>query len=383
MNYNTPGGDKEDSGRFKITHSEGGASWGITNKGNSKPPPRGLSLGWSNAAVNNLKSFLRSVLISKLDGVAYEFTATFRDCPETPAAMHRVRRAFLKRLERRSLLRYIWVCEFQKRGVPHFHFIFYFNSERDKKELLEAWLIVARQYEVKEVGLSCQKVHNLRGYYEYMSKHTARGITHYQRQKHNMPKEWRGRQPKMWGYSLAESWPVGENVDITELPLFARFRRAVRFQEIARVRGVIVAAVGSHFAHWSLPRAERKRHMIQTGMENISKQKRKTKNPERALVAAVKEFLGSWGQVIFMRGLHKHTVPKSVYMHHKNAGKPIPKKWLIEYSKRRGGSLFCKNSASLVKSAKSSAPDYVIRVKNFQTSFGIMDNAASSMETKQ
>ena len=379
MYYNITG-DKEvvPSGRFKITHGEGGLCYGITNKGNSKPPPRGLSLGWSYAAVKNLKAFLRSVLISKLDGVAYEFTATFRDCPSSPEAMHRVRRAFLKRLQRRQLLRYIWVCEFQKRGVPHFHFILYFNSERDKKALLDAWLIVAREYNVKEVGLSCQKIHNLRGYYDYMSKHTARGIKHYQRQKHNMPKEWRGRQPKMWGYSLAESWPVGENVDITDLPLFARFRRAVRQQEIARVRGVIVAAVGSHFAHWSLPRAKRKQKMITTGILNLHSQK-----SGRSLVAAVKEFLGSWGQVVFMRGLHKHTVPKSVYAHHKNVGKPIPKIWLKEYSKRRGGSLFCNNSASLVKSAKSSAPDFVIQVKHFQTSFGIMDNAASSMEKKQ
>ena len=360
MDYTTShNSTKTDNARYKITRGEGGLCYGITNKGNSKPPPRGLSAGWSSAAVKNLRAFLRSVLISKLDGVAYEFTATFRDCPATPAAMHKVRRAFLKRLQRRSLLRYVWVCEFQKRGVPHFHFILYFKDERSKKELLEAWLFVASDYKVEAVGLSCKKVHNLRGYYKYLAKHTARGIKHYQRQRKHMPKEWRGRCPKVWGYSLALSWPVGENIDIEYLPLFARFRRAVRSQELARVRGVIVAAVGSHFAHWHLPRSKRKEQLQADGIQNIMRQKR-----GRALSAAVKEFIGSWGQVIFMRGLHKHTVPKSVHQYYKKQKKRIPKASLQEYSKRRGGSLFCNNAESLFNAAVYGMPESVVKYNN-------------------
>ena len=359
MDYSTHHITDRNPSRFKITRGEGGLCYGITNKGNSKPPPRGLSAGWSYAAVKNLRAFLRSVIISKLEGTAYEFTATFRDCPDTPTAMHKVRRAFIKRLQRRTLLRYVWVCEFQKRGVPHFHFIFYFKEEQNRKELLEAWLIVAREYKVKKVGLSCKKIHNLRGYYKYMVKHTARGIKHYQRQRHIMPKEWRGRCPKVWGYSLAASWPVGENINITDLPLFARFRRAVRLQELARVRGVIVAAVGSHFAHWHLPRWQRKEQLQATGLHNITKQKR-----GRALPAAINEFIGSWRQVIFMRGLHKHTIPKKVYQHYKGQKKQIPKKWLREYSQRRGGSLFCDNAESLFKAAVYGMPESVVKLHN-------------------
>ena len=341
MNYNTleTKNPPTSSGRHTFVGGEGGLKLGVSNKGNPKPPPRGLDQGWSKASSNNLKSFLHSVLISKLDGVAYEFTATFRDCPETPTAMHRVRRAFLKRLQRRGLLRYMWVCEFQQRGVPHFHFILYFSKEQNREELRLAWLCVARDYNVKSVGLSCKSIHNYRGYCDYMHKHTARGIKHYQRQKQNMPEVWRGRSPKMWDYSRADSWPVEVNKQEFDTPLFACLRRLVRFQEMGRVRSVLVSAVGSHFAHWNLPRAERKKKLIADGLKNITKTKK-----GRSLNAAVVKFMGFWGQVIYLRGMHKHTIPKSVYKHHKNAGKPIPKKWLKAYSERRSVSLFCDNS---------------------------------------
>ena len=340
MNYNIK--DKEEaaftSGRYTYFGGEGGLKLGVSNKGNPEPPPRGVSQGWTYSAVRNLKEFLYSVLISKLDGIAYEFTATFRDCPETPEAMHRARRAFLKRLERRGLLRYMWVCEFQQRGVPHFHFILYFSGEQKREELLSAWLSVARDYNVKSVGLSCKKIHHLRGYYDYMTKHTERGIKHYQRQRSSMPKVWRGRCPKMWGVSRCGSWPVDAKKRKMNLPLFACLRRLVRFQEIARVRNIITEAVGSHFAFWNSPRHIRKLKMLASGFQNIGAQKR-----GRAVVAAINQFKGAWGQTIFLRGLHKHTVPKSVYNHHKKNGKKIPKDWLKEYSKRRSVSLFCPN----------------------------------------
>ena len=246
------------------------------------------------------------------------------------------------------MLRFVWVCEFQKRGVPHFHFIVYFPTEQNTKNIKEAWLAVSKHYRVLDCGVSCQKIHNLRGYYEYMAKHTARGINHYQRQKQNMPPEWQGQMPKMWGYNTGGAWPVNEDIDITALPLFATLRRIVRYKEIARVRHIIVEAIGSSFAYWNKPRAQRKLHTFAHGVSNIAAHKK-----GRALVASVNQFKGAWKQITFFRGQHKHTIPRFVFTYYKKANKPIPKKALKEYSKRRSGSLFCPDADNLFSAALS------------------------------
>jgi hypothetical protein len=93
------------------------------------PAKRGEINGWSAGAVRQHTRWLRSVDTTQLDGLGVAVTLTVRDCPESAAVWARLRNALQERLRRAGLLRWHWVTEWQRRGVPHLHLAVYAPSE--------------------------------------------------------------------------------------------------------------------------------------------------------------------------------------------------------------------------------------------------------------
>jgi hypothetical protein len=93
------------------------------------PAKRGQVNGWSAGAVREHTRWLRSVDTTRLDGQGVAVTLTVRDCPPTSDHWTRLRNALHERLRRAGLLRWHWVTEWQRRGVPHLHLAVYAPSE--------------------------------------------------------------------------------------------------------------------------------------------------------------------------------------------------------------------------------------------------------------
>ena len=104
-----------------------------------KRAKRGRVDGWSADAVRRHTAWLRSIDTDQLTGFGYALTLTMGECPPSSAEMHAVRRKYLMRLERLGAVRTHWVCEWQRRGVPHFHLAAYFGQRlaaRDEARLV-------------------------------------------------------------------------------------------------------------------------------------------------------------------------------------------------------------------------------------------------------
>lgn len=199
--------------------------------------------GWSEGATRRNTRFLYSVREDLLDGTGYAVTLTVRDCPPDSATWHRYRRAWEMRMVRAGMLRLHWVTEWQRRGVPHLHAAIWFPEdmpEQHARSLIRyAWMDVA---EASGVGLRGQHVHPITGvvgWFQYLSKHAARGVRHYQRSLEGIPEAWQERTGRMWG--KGGHWPTREAVRIDlqgregDRGFFA-FRRLVRGWRIADAR---------------------------------------------------------------------------------------------------------------------------------------------------
>ena len=77
------------------------------------------------------------------------------------------------------------------------------------------------------------------GWFQYLAKHAARGVLHYQRAAENMPSSWKGKTGRMWG--KVGHWPVRPAVRINledqhgDGGWFA-YRRLIRSWRIADAR---------------------------------------------------------------------------------------------------------------------------------------------------
>lgn len=202
---------------------------------NRNPAKRGKVTGWSAAAVRRHTKWLYAVQPEALDGDGFAFTLTVRDCPPNAAAWASVRRAFVKRMERAGATRIHWVTEWQRRKVPHLHGVVYFGSltlAEATPLIVVAWLQVAAEY---APGLRSQHVDAITGavgWLQYLSKHAARGVAHYQRQ--GKPEGW-DSTGRLWGHG--GSWPVGEPMrfDLDRAGGY-RLRRLARSWRVADAR---------------------------------------------------------------------------------------------------------------------------------------------------
>lgn len=217
---------------------------------------RGEVVGWSAGAVRRHTAWLRSVDTTQLDGMGAAVTLTMLDCPPTSDDWARLLKVLKERLRRSGLIRWHWVVEWQRRGVPHLHLAVYAPqnwsapgwagspiTDTDSGAAAVGWWVVGQWREVASeytAGLNAQQVTPITGpvgWLKYLSKHAARGVRHYQRV--GKPAGW-DRTGRLWG--RGGEWPSVEplRVDLTTGQAW-RLRRLVKRYAIAQAR---VAALG-------------------------------------------------------------------------------------------------------------------------------------------
>lgn len=211
-----------------------GLSMGTAGR-NATPSPRGKITGWTQAAVRRHTRWLYSIDAPALDGFGYALTLTLRDTPSDAVTWQGARRAWVERLRRRGLVRLHWVVEWQRRGTPHLHVAVYFPHELsliEQQMLLIDWLAVAAPWGPGHTGQCVKPIYGPLGWLQYLSKHAARGVTHYQRAGKPAGWETTGR---LWGHM--GDWPEVEplRADLTREE-YHRFRRLVRSWRIADAR---------------------------------------------------------------------------------------------------------------------------------------------------
>jgi hypothetical protein len=213
-----------------------GATCGIPGNNHGMAGKRGVVQGWSHAATKNNIKFLRSVTLDELTGVGVAFTLTLKKCPPSGDEWHRLRRAFIKRLERAGMLRLHWVTEWQRRGVPHLHGVAYFpdDSSAWQFDFIGHWQAVAGTYGTSPNAQHTSFITDALGWLKYLSKHAARGVSHYQRSPESIPSGWK-KTGRVWGHT--GSWPIRPAVKIKmEQVAFYRYRRMVKNMRIADAR---------------------------------------------------------------------------------------------------------------------------------------------------
>lgn len=219
---------------IKVYHN-GVTAGRVPMKNNHKRAKRGEVTGWSAVAARNNIKFLRSVRPDSLTGVGYSVTLTIRDCPETANDWHKLRRIFIKRLERRGLIRLHWVTEWQTRGVPHLHAAAFFREGAiTKAEIIRLWCDCASEYVCSPRAQHVGDLPDVMGWFKYLSKHAARGHLHYQRNADAIPEGWK-KTGRVWGY--VGDWQTDEAVklDVSDKAFYA-YRRIIRAWRKAQAR---------------------------------------------------------------------------------------------------------------------------------------------------
>ena len=195
---------------------------------------RGEVTGWSASAARRNLAFLRSIEADSLTGHGYTVTFTLKNCPETAEHWKRLREALFMRFTRMGMIRGHWVTEWQKRGVPHLHGIFYFREPGMQPAIVNAWLELASEYVVSPKAQHVREVTHIVGWFKYLAKHASRGHQHYQRAAEGIPEGWK-KTGRVWGY--VADWPISE-VKRFQLDdrAFFRLRRIARNMEVTNVR---------------------------------------------------------------------------------------------------------------------------------------------------
>lgn len=187
------------------------------NGGSAGTPPgmnshtrakRGKVQGWTQRAARNQRNFFFSVDIGELSGHGVSCSLTLKDCPPTPSDFHRLRTNLIKRLSRAGLIRGHWLIEWQRRGVPHLHGCFYFDKPGAENLVRWTWLELAQQYGAGVYGQDVKPIYEACGWLQYLAKHGARGVNHYQRSNDNVPKQWTESTGRLWG--KVGDWPIRE-----------------------------------------------------------------------------------------------------------------------------------------------------------------------------
>lgn len=218
-----------------------GMTGGVAPMNNShQRVPRGTVEGWSEGATRRNTAFLRSIREDQLTGAGVALTLTLRDCPPTARDWHRLRRAWEMRMARAGMVRLHWVTEWQRRGVPHLHCAIWFpGTVYDMATPVAAWVDLAQQYGAGRGGQHARPIDGPVGWFQYLSKHAARGVKHYQRNADNIPQGWQQQTGRVWGKS--GDWPVRDVVRINleneqgDGGWFA-FRRLIRSWRVADAR---------------------------------------------------------------------------------------------------------------------------------------------------
>lgn len=211
--------------------------------GNPNPKKRGEIQGWSAGAVRRHTKWLYTVDAPKLTGVGYAFTLTVRDIPESHDEFVRMRDAWLQGLRDRGAIRFHWVVEWTARKRPHIHAAVYFpekpetgslltNNDGDALFTVARWVSIAGDYGAGFPGQHYAVIDGPLGWLQYLSKHAARGVRHYQRS--GKPAGWE-KTGRLWGHG--GDWPAEPPMRFDmEAAAYHRYRRLVRAWRVANAR---------------------------------------------------------------------------------------------------------------------------------------------------
>lgn len=194
------------------------------------PPPKTEVSGWTVNSTRSLVRWLYTVDISRIDGLLVAFTFTVRDCPDTPDDWKRLREAFFRRLRHQGVTTLLWLTEWQRRGVPHLHGIVVLPASSSWPT--DDWCKTARKYRAEHHAQHVNLIHDAQGWMEYLAKHSARGVSHYQRNQANAPAGWQDKTGRMWG--KRGNWPTSNPIEFSlDDKTFFRLRRLIRNHAIA------------------------------------------------------------------------------------------------------------------------------------------------------
>jgi hypothetical protein len=151
------------------------------------------------------------------------------------------------RMERLGMTHLHWVTEWQRRGVPHLHGALWFPVDLVhamgelalRREIQNAWIQVAGHLGASWAGQHVNAVSEALGWFRYVSKHAARGVSHYQRSPENVPASWRMKTGRVWG--RWGDWPVRAGIKVTLQDQYGdggwfAYRRLIRSWRVADAR---------------------------------------------------------------------------------------------------------------------------------------------------
>ena len=102
-------------------------------------------------------------------------------------------------------------------------------------DFLLCWNWTSRSYRSEIHCQTIAAIWDALGWVEYLGKHSARGVHHYQRSGANIPAAWQGRTGRMWG--KRGDWLIREPIPLEcDLPSFFRLRRVLRGKAISEAR---------------------------------------------------------------------------------------------------------------------------------------------------
>lgn len=180
--------------------------------------------------------WLWSVRVDALGRDGWALTLTTGGTPESAARWTAARKAFLKRMAREGVTQHHWVTEWTAKGRPHLHLSMFGGTLDDYRPTqldalaLVHWLQVCDGFGWDAIpeAQHITPITGAAGWLEYVSKHTSRGVMHYQRQ--GAPEGWE-TTGKLWGKGGA--WEVETPVEVELVdPQFYRYRRLLmRYQQ--------------------------------------------------------------------------------------------------------------------------------------------------------
>lgn len=199
------------------------------------PPPASHVSGWSVGSTQSMVRWLYSVIPTEFSGRAFSLTLTVRTAPSTPDHWKRLRESFFRRLHHLGITSVFWLTEWQRRGVPHLHGIVILPCKDLQEDVLRSWVKVAAKFGAELHAQNIREIYDVRGWNEYLAKHSARGVKNYQRANSGIPAEWQGKTGRMWGYR--GTWPTAPPMEFTLDPaVFFRLRRLVRSKAVSVAR---------------------------------------------------------------------------------------------------------------------------------------------------
>lgn len=201
-----------------------------------KPPEkRQACQGWTRAVSRRNADFLLSVESGQLTGHGYALSLTVRDCPPAATDWNKARRRFLERLRSIGMTRLHWLTEWQRRGCPHLHAAVWFPSRIAPHLIAKHWTQAAAEFGPRLAAQHVAPITGAAGWFEYLAKHAARGVAHYQRSAASIPAGWKNKTGRMWGH--AGEWPTTESKSVDVPPrVWSQYRRLMIRYQLGKAR---------------------------------------------------------------------------------------------------------------------------------------------------